>query len=113
MYFSYDIRDPYTNKQISVTGTYGLSIAMVNHYITGVGKVFAGKSQMVLLLVTLLKDTVNYIPKIYPTSAMTSLNNIGMTYPSDDASTMNEKQIMCDARINYGSYYDGSIYNGY
>ena len=51
---SYDIRDPYTNKQISVTGTYGLSIAMVNHYITGVGKVFAGKV-MVLLLVMLLR----------------------------------------------------------
>ena len=103
---SYDIRDPYTNKQISVTGTYGLSIAMVNHYITGVGKVFAGKSNGITFG-NAIESTVNYIPKIYPTSAMTSLNNIGMTYPSDDASIMNEKQIMCDARINYGSYYDG------
>lgn len=103
---SYDIRDPYTNKQISVTGTYGLSIAMVNHYITGVGKVFAGKSNGVTFG-DAIESTVNYIPKIYPTSAMTTLNNIGMTYPSDDSSIMNEKQIMCDARINYGSYYDG------
>lgn len=103
---SYDIRDPYTNKQISVTGTYGLSIAMINHYITGVGKVFAGKSNGVTFG-DAIESTINYIPKIYPTSAMTTLNNIGMTYPSDDSSIMNEKQIMCDARINYGSYYDG------
>ena len=41
---NYDIKDPYTNKQITVTSTYGLSIAMINHFITGVGKVFAGKN---------------------------------------------------------------------
>lgn len=103
---SYDIRDPYTNKQISVTGTYGLSIAMVNHFMTGVGKVFAGKANGIVIN-NAIESTVNYIPKIYPSSAMTSLANIGNTYPSDDETIINEKQIMNDARINYGSYYDG------
>lgn len=103
---SYDIKDPYTNKQISVTGTYGLSIAMVQHYIHGVGRPFAGKANGIVFGGA-IEGTVNYIPKIYPTSAMTTLNNIGLIYPSDDSSIMNEKQIMCDAHINYGSYYEG------
>ena len=105
---SYDIKDPYSNKQISVTGTYGLSNAMINHYINGVGRPFAGKGYGITFP-NAIDTTINYIPKIYPTSAMTSLSNIGNTYISDDDSIVNEKQIMNDARINYGSYYDGVL----
>lgn len=104
-----DIKDPYTNKQITVTGTYGLSIVMVNHFITGVGKVFAGKSNGITFG-GFIEGTVNYIPKIYPDLTQSiSLSNFGNTYPSDDAVIINEKQEMCDLRVNYGSYY-GSLF---
>ncbi len=100
-----DIKDPYTNRQITVTGTYDLSIVFVNYYISKLGSVFAGKSNGVMAT-DFINGTVNYIPKIYPTSAMTTLSNIGMQYPSDDDTITNEKQLMCDLRVNYGSYYD-------
>ena len=102
----YDIRDPYTNKRITVTGTYGLSIVMVNHYITGPNKVFSGIANGIILG-NPIDGSVNYLPKIFPTSSMTSLNNISTTYISDDDTIRNEKQMTCDLRVNYGSYYDG------
>lgn len=102
----YDIRDPYTNKRITVTGTYGLSIVMVNHYITGPNKVFSGIANGIIFG-NPIDGSVNYLPKIFPTSNMTSLNNIGTTYISDDDTIRNEKQMTCDLRVNYGSYYDG------
>ena len=37
---------------------------------------------------------------------MTSLTNIGGVYPSDDSTIVNEKQLMCDLKVNYGCYYD-------
>ena len=37
---------------------------------------------------------------------MTSLNNIGGVYPSDDETIVNEKQLLCDLKVNYGCYYD-------
>lgn len=101
-----DIRDPYTNKRITVTATYGLSIAMVNHYISGPGKLFCGQKNGIIFN-GYIDGTINYVPKVYPTSGMTSLNNINMTYISDDSSITNEKQMTCDVRVNYGSYYDG------
>ena len=104
----YNIRDPYTNKQITVTGTYGLSNVFINHFISGPGKVFAGKGNGIIIG-DVINGTVNYIPKIYPTSNMTSLNNIGMVYPSDDSTIRNEKQLMCDLGVNYGCYYDGAF----
>lgn len=104
----YDIRDPFTNRQIPVTATYSLSLAFINHYITGPGKVFAGINNGIIMTAA-INGTVNYIPKIYPTNAMTSLANIGMTYPSEDNAIINEKQLMCDLRINYGSYYENTF----
>ena len=101
----YDIRDPFTNKQITVTAPYSLSLVFINFYITGVGKVFAGINNGVTIA-SAISGTVNYVPKIFPTNAMTSLNNIGMTYPSESETIRNEKQLMNDLRCNYGSYYD-------
>lgn len=104
----YDIRDPYTNRQITVTAPYNLSIAFINHYISGPGKVFAGLNNGITMS-SAINGTINYVPKIYPTSAMTSLANIGMTYPSDDETIRNEKQLMSDLRVNYGSYYENTF----
>lgn len=102
---SYKIRNPYDNRIISVTGTYGLSNLYINHYANNAGNVFAGISNGITIN-NIIEGSVSYIPKIYPTSKMTSLNNIGGVYPTDDASVMNEKQLMCDLRVNYGCYYD-------
>lgn len=101
----YKIRNPYDNRVITVTGTYGLSNLYIGHFRNDVSKVFAGISNGITIS-NIIYGTVNYIPKIYPTTEMTSLNNIGGVYPSDDATIMNEKQLMCDLRVNYGCYYD-------
>jgi hypothetical protein len=101
----YKIRNPYDNRVINVTGTYGLSNLYVSHFRNNVGNVFAGISNGITIN-NIIEGTVNYVPKIYPTSEMTSLNNIGGVYPSDDSTIINEKQLMCDLRVNYGCYYD-------
>jgi len=101
----YKIRNPYDNRVIQVTGTYGLSNLYVSHFRNNVGDVFAGISNGITIN-NIIEGTVNYVPKIYPTSEMTSLNNIGGVYPSDDSTIINEKQLMCDLRVNYGCYYD-------
>lgn len=101
----YKIRNPYDNRVIQVTGTYGLSNLYIAHFANSVGDVFAGIANGITIN-NIIEGTVNYIPKIYPTSEMTSLNNIGGVYPSDDATIINEKQLMCDIRVNYGCYYD-------
>jgi hypothetical protein len=101
----YKIRNPYDNRVIQVTGTYGLSNLYIAHFMNNVGDVFAGISNGITIG-NIIEGTVNYIPKIYPTSEMTSLNNIGGVYPSDDSTIVNEKQLMCDLKVNYGCYYD-------
>ena len=102
---AYKIRNPYNNKVIEVTATYGLSNLYIAHYANDISKVFAGISNGITLD-NIIEGSVSYIPKIYPTSEMTSLNNIGGVYPSDDETIVNEKQLMCDLRVNYGCYYD-------
>lgn len=102
---SYKIRNPYDNKIIEVSATYGLSNLYIAHFRDDVSKVFAGISNGVTID-NIIEGSVSYIPKIYPTSEMTSLNNIGGVYPSDDETIINEKQLMCDLRVNYGCYYD-------
>lgn len=106
-----DIKDPYTNKQITVTATYQLSNAMVNHYITAFGKPFCGKGNGITFG-NYIQGTINYIPKIYPSNIETIksselLNAINNTYITDDTIITNEKQTLCDYHINYGSYYNG------
>ena len=101
----YKIRNPYDNKVITVTATYGLSILYINHFKNDVSKVFAGISNNITIN-NIIEGSVNYIPKIYPTNEMTSLNNIGGVYPSDDETIINEKQLMCDLKVNYGCYYN-------
>lgn len=102
---NYKIRNPYDNRIISVTATYGLSNLYINHFANDVSEVFAGISNGITIN-NIIEGSMNYIPKIYPTSEMTSLNNIGGVYPSDDETIINEKQLMNDLKVNYGCYYD-------
>lgn len=102
---SYSMRNPYDNRVITVTGTYGLSNRYIDIFRKSVATVFAGISNGVTID-NIIEGTVSYLPKIYPTSEMTSLANIGDVYPSEDETIVNEKQKMCDLRVNYGCYYD-------
>jgi len=102
---SYEIRNPYDNRVIAVTGTYGLSNLYIAVFKMNKAAVFAGISNGVTID-NIIENSVSYIPKIYPTSEMTSLVNIGGVYPSEDETIVNEKQKMCDLRVNYGCYYD-------
>ena len=102
---SYKIRNPYDNRIVAVTGTYGLSNRYIGIFRSSVNTVFAGISNGVTID-NIIEGSVSYIPKIYPTSEMTSLVNIGNVYPSEDETIINEKQKMCDLRVNYGCYYD-------
>lgn len=102
---SYKIRNPYDNKVIPVTATYGLSNLYVGHFRNDVAKVFAGISNGITIN-NIVDGTVSYVPKIYPTSNLVSINNINGVYPTDDETVMNEKQLMSDLRVNYGCFYD-------
>lgn len=105
---SYDIKDPYTNKQISVTGTYGLSNVMINHAINGIGDVFAGTGNGVIIP-NAIPSSVNYIPKIYPTTNLTSKGQINTTYISDTDAITNEPQMLCDAKVNYPAFHNTTL----
>lgn len=83
---SYDIIDPFSKKQITVTVGYHIAQLLVNHINNGVGRPFAG----ILYGVTfedIIDGTINFLPTITPAG--------------------NQKEKMDDARINYIGYYDG------
>ena len=87
---SYDIYDPYTRKQISVTVCYNLARLFVGHFINGRSRPFCGiKYGITIPLDDMVPGTLNFSPK---------------RTPSQD-----QRQLFDDLRINYLSFYDGSI----
>lgn len=87
---SYDIYDPYTRKQISVTVTYDLARLFVKHFINGRARPFCGiKYGVVIPQEDFVPGTLNFAPK---------------RTPKED-----QRQIFDDLRINYLSFYDGTI----
>ena len=103
----YDIKNPFNGRQITVTATYSLSNRMVNHFINGRERAFAGQT-MGITIPEAIEGTVNFIPKIYPLEGFT-IEELNMTYPSDSESIINEKQELCDIKVNYGTYYNGVL----
>lgn len=85
---SYDVIDPYTKKQIPVTICYSISSLLVKHFVDGVSRPFAGQLYGITIPEA-IPGTVNFIPKVTPSE--------------------NQKQILCDSRINYVSYYDNIL----
>lgn len=87
---SYDIYEPYTRKQITVTVMYDLARLFVKHFINGRSRPFCGqKYDIVIPSDNMVEGTLNFSPKITP--------------------TLNQKKELDDLRINYVSYYDGNI----
>lgn len=87
---SYDIYDPYTKKQITVTVMYHLAQLFVRHFINGRIRPFCGqKYDVVIPSEDVIPGTLNFYPKHTP--------------------QLDQKVEMDDLRINYLSYYEGDI----
>ena len=87
---SYDIYDPYTKKQITVTVMYHLAQLFVRHFINGRIRPFCGqKYDVVIPTEDVIPGTLNFYPKHTP--------------------QLDQKVEMDDLRINYLSYYEGDI----
>ena len=87
---SYDIYDPYTKKQITVTVMYHLAQLFVRHFINGRIRPFCGqKYDVVIPNEDVIPGTLNFYPKHTP--------------------QLDQKVEMDDLRINYLSYYEGDI----
>ena len=87
---SYDVIDPYTKKQISVTIGYSLAQLLVSHCNNGVNLPAAGfKHNMVIT--DAVYGTLSFTPTICP-------DPIG-----------NQKEALEDMRVNYASYIDNQL----
>lgn len=85
----WDILDPYSGKQITVTSTYNLALKFVDHYINGVNRPFCGQAYNIVFD-DVIDGTINFTPKITPKNG-------------------DQKQFFDDNRINYATYYDGVL----
>jgi hypothetical protein len=87
---SYDIIDPYTKKQISVTIGYSLAQMLVAHCSNSISYPIAGfKHNMIIK--DAIYGTLSFTPTICP-------DPIG-----------NQKEILEDMRVNYASYIDNQL----
>lgn len=85
---SWDILDPYTKKQITVTSNYNLAPMFVKHYLNGVSRPFAGINYGITFSDP-IDGTINFTPKNTPSE--------------------NQKQFFDDNRLNYCTYYNGTL----
>lgn len=87
-FLAYDIIDPYTNRQITVTAMYDLVAKAVPHFANGRSRAFAG-IKYDIILESAIRGTENFTPKIVP--------------------GVNQNEILDDARINYASWLSGRL----
>lgn len=85
---SWDVIDPYTKKQITVTCMYSLVTNFVKHFLNGRSRPFAGQKYEVTFP-SVIDGTVNFIPKKTP--------------------SVDQKQDLDSVRINYAAYYSGLL----
>ena len=85
----WDIYNPYSGKQITVTSTYNLAIKFVRHFMNGVSRPFCGQAYGITFNDEVIDGTINFTPKITPKE--------------------NQKQFFDDKRVNYATYYDGIL----
>lgn len=85
---SYDIIDPYTKKQISVTIGYSLTRLLMEHFKNGRNRPLAGQLYN-MIIPEAIEGTVNFLPKVTP--------------------AYDQKETLYEARINYASYFDGVL----
>lgn len=85
---SWDVIDPYSKKQITVTIMYSLVSRLVKHFLNGIARPFAGMKYEVTFP-EVIEETVNFIPKKTP--------------------ALDQKKVVDDLRINYCGYYSGLL----
>lgn len=83
---SYDVIDPHTKRQITVTASYTLSKLLPKHFINGPHRPVCGQLYG-MILNDAIEGTINFIPRVKP--------------------GCNDKEDMDDHRINYGGLEDG------
>lgn len=86
---SWDIIEPYSRKQVTVTATYNMAIKFVDHYLNGVSRPFCGQAYSITFNDSVIDGTINFQPK---------------TTPRED-----QKELFDTERINYAAYYDGIL----
>jgi len=84
----YDVIDPFSKKQITVTMCYTLAKLLVSHFINGRNRPVAGYLHD-MVIPEAIEGTINFIPKITPTA--------------------NQKDFLDDLRINYAGLYDNLL----
>lgn len=84
----YDIIDPYTKKQITVTLPYHMAQHAVRQFNNGRSRPLAG-IQFGFIVTDMIEDTIEFIPTICP--------------------DLNEKDELVDMRINYATYIDNAL----
>lgn len=77
---TYDVIDPYSHKQITVTMTYGLAPLLVNHFSTNVAAPIAGEFNN-FVISDFVAGTLNIIPRVTP--------------------TVDQKEILDDLKVNF------------
>ena len=85
---SWDVKDPYSRKEITVTATYSIVPRLVKHFLNGIARPFAGMKYEITFS-EVIENTVNFIPKKTP--------------------AQDQKKIMDNLRINYCGYYNGLL----
>ena len=101
----YNIIDPYTKKEITVTYGYKLSELLVDHMINNRNKPVAGLLYN-MVFDDAIKGSVNYIPMRKP-KMTTSTGGDGKEVKTIEI--IDEREYMQDNRINYAAYYDGKL----
>ena len=87
LYHNYfNIIDPFTKKEITVTMPYLLINKLTNHIAKGVGRPFAGIANG-LTFDNIIENSINFLPVVIP--------------------GVDEKQELADLNVNYLSMYDG------
>lgn len=97
----FDIRDPYSKRQVTVTITYDIVRKLVSHMVTGRHCPVAGLLYG-FICDSAIEGTVSFVPVIRP-----GLVDNGHNYYSSDA--INEKAELEDARVNFASYINGDL----
>ena len=82
---SYQVIDPSTRKRIDVTMMYDFVVPLVSHFLTGAEVPLAGETNN-FILASAINGTLNYTP----------VNTL----------SVNQKDLLDDARINYATYYE-------
>ena len=85
---SWDIIDPYTKKQITVTATYSIAPKLVSHLNDRRHAPLCG-SIYDFTFPEVIEGTVSFLPKVTPSA--------------------DQKTLMADARLNYASYLNGVL----